>query len=491
MSSSPDTHASAPNGASGHNGSGARPAPPEQPRPFDQHDAADTADPSHGADRGPADEAPSSTAGGQEHAPAAEGGAVDEAAPAVSEAASDAGRDTAGSDAGATQPAAGSPDRPSEPTSGGRLRDRLGEAWGDARDRRHHEEDSSGGEYGDDPEGWAYSLLEAADPKEYFDMVSGLARSDQSSILAPLEFDPDVDFHYPTATHVEPDPQGIETVKLYARTASPNFDEQIAAPFADPARADLLADIYQRLMLDGRNLALVTNHGDIVDIAMVLAGLTTAMCDGRTYGVLEEELRQEDLAQHFNIMVSRMVTTRAAFGIPALSVVANMARTFLSLPQTHSRRRARIDPELVRASNLLMRADLSRFLQEGGQLLAMAASGSQDLSLAANFATRVRNAWQGFRGEDHDGPSLHLQPLYAGTMKIMLECQDVLPLAVCMDPKNPTTELGSITRVRTEDDCHRVMDWIAAAHQRGTGITTVYHDAEDDLLTNIRAAISR
>ena len=39
--------------------------------------------------------------------------------------------------------------------------------------------------------------------------------------------------------------------------------------------------------------------------------------------------------------------------------------------------------------------------------------------------------------------------------------------------------------------CHRVMDWIAAAHQRATGITTVYHDAEDDLLANIRAAISR
>ncbi|MGB3156053.1 MAG: hypothetical protein WBB09_00530 [Candidatus Microthrix parvicella] len=373
----------------------------------------------------------------------------------------------------------------------GRFRERLEEAWGEARERRQPEEEPGGGEHGDDPEAWARALLQAEDPKEYFDTVSGLARVDQSSVLSPLEFDPDVPFHHPQATYVDPEPQGIETVKLYARTASPIFDTQIAAPFANPMRADMIADIYQRLMLDGRNLALITNHGDIVDIAVVLAGLTTAMCDGRTYGVLEEELAQEDLAEHFNIMVSRMVTTRQAFGIPALSVVANMARTFLSLPQTHSRRRARIDPELVRASNMLMRADLSRYLAQGGQLLAMAASGSQDLSLAANFAARVRNAWQGFRGEDHEGPSMHLQPLYPGTMKIMLECQDVLPLAVCMDPKNPTTQLGSITRVRTEDDCHRVMDWIAAAHQRGTGITTVYHDAEDDLLTNIRAAISR
>lgn len=121
----------------------------------------------------------------------------------------------------------------------------------------------------------------------------------------------------------------------------------------------------------------------------------------------------------------------------------------------------------------------------------MAASGSQDLSLAAHIASRVHKAWQAFRGEDHDGPSMHLQPLYPGTINIMLECEDILPLAVCRDPKNPTTVLGSITRVQTEDDCHRVMDWIASAHQRGTGITTIYHDSEDALLSNIRAAMSR
>jgi hypothetical protein len=334
-------------------------------------------------------------------------------------------------------------------------------------------------------------LLAHADPKEYFDTVSGLARSDQSTLLSPLEFDPEAPFHSPLATLVEPDPQGIETVKVYARTVSPTFDEEITAPFIDPARADLITDIHHRLMVDGRNLALVTNHGDIADIALVLGGLTLAMCDGRRYGVLEEELTQNDLAEHFNLMVSRMVTTRSAFGIPALSIISSMARTFLSLPQTHSRRRARIDPDLVRASNLLMRADLDRYLREGGQLLAMAASGSQDLSLAAHIASRVHKAWQAFRGEDHDGPSMHLQPLYPGTINIMLECEDILPLAVCRDPKNPTTVLGSITRVQTEDDCHRVMDWIASAHQRGTGITTIYHDSEDALLSNIRAAMSR
>ncbi|MEZ5382793.1 MAG: hypothetical protein R2754_13500 [Microthrixaceae bacterium] len=412
--------------------------------------------------------------------------------PAGDEAPSHDPADDDGAPAASAEPADADAEPDDQPThERGRLRGRIEGAWEEAKDRRHHEDDEAERFEREDPEAWANSLLAEVDPKHYFDAVSGLARSDQSSMLTPLEFDPDVEFHYPQATFVDPEPQGVETVQLYARTASPIFDDHLAAAFADPARADLLADIHHRLMIDGRNLALVTNHGDIVDIAMVLAGLTVALCDGRTYGVLNEELSQEELAEHCNIMVSRMVTTRAAFGLPAISVVTNMARIFLSLPQTHSRRRARLDPKLVRASNVLMRADLDRRIQQGGQLLAMAASGSQDLSLAANFAARVRSAWQGFRGEDHDGPSLHLQPLYAGTMKIMLQCADVLPLAVCMDPKRPGLRLGSITRVRTEDDCHRVMDWIASAHEDITGVTTVYHDTEDDLLTNIRAAVSR
>ena len=46
----------------------------------------------------------------------------------------------------------------------------------------------------------------------------------------------------------------------------------------------------------------------------------------------------------------------------------------------------------MKASNLVMRHDLHERLAGGGQMLAMAASGSQDLSLAANLAHRVRAA---------------------------------------------------------------------------------------------------
>ena len=44
-----------------------------------------------------------------------------------------------------------------------------------------------------------------------------------------------------------------------------------------------------------------------------------------------------------------------------------------------------------------------------------------------------------------------------------------------------------MTRLTERDDCHRVMDWIAHAHQDATGVPTIYHWHEDDLLTQVRS----
>jgi hypothetical protein len=56
-----------------------------------------------------------------------------------------------------------------------------------------------------------------------------------------------------------------------------------------------------------------------------------------------------------------------------------------------------------------------------------------------------------------------------------------------LDPATPCCVLGQMTRITERDDCHRVMEWIATAHETETGIPTVYHWNEDDLLTQVRA----
>ena len=81
---------------------------------------------------------------------------------------------------------------------------------------------------------------------------------------------------------------------------------------------------------------------------------------------------------------------------------------------------------------------------------------------------------------------MHLQPLYNGTMNLMLDCHYVLPIAISLDETHPAFVVGGLTRVRTSEDCHDVMDWIAASHEAATGVATIYHHREDDLLGQVR-----
>lgn len=337
----------------------------------------------------------------------------------------------------------------------------------------------------------ARELLAGTDPAAYYKALSGLARQGHHSLLQALPYTPALEFHDPSCVVVEPKPGGVDTIELFAGAAYPPFEEVLLSVFRRPEVAAQLDGVFQLLFGENANVAVVTNHGQIIDIALVGGALIASMCeDRRSFGVLNEHISVEDLAVRVNVMVSRMVTTRQAFNIPALQVLQCGARTFLSVPQTHSRRRAKLDPALVRANNLLVRHELDARLSEGGQMLLMAASGSQDLNLAASMAKKVRSQWKQRRGMDPgETETLHLQPLYDGTMNLMLGCRYVLPIAVSLDPAAPTLVVGGLTRVRDKDDCHRIMEWIAEAHQGATNVPTIYHRQEDDLLTQVRALV--
>ncbi len=338
----------------------------------------------------------------------------------------------------------------------------------------------------------ARALLSEADPVAAYRMLTGLVRPSHSSILQELPYNPALSFHDPSVVVVEPEPTSIETIELYARAAYPDFDKVLYAAFADSDNDQTLTGLHHLLVSEGANVALVTNHGQIIDIALVIAALEAAMLEpGRSFGVLGEHTTLEEMADRSNVLVSRMVTTRQAFNVPALQVLQSATRTFLSVPQTANRRRAKLDLALVRANNVVMRHELDQRLSRGGQLLAMAASGSQDLTLP-QLMQKARSTWRQRRGDDPgEAPTLHFQPLYDGTISLMQSCRYVLPVAICLDPATPACVIGGITRVREKDDCHRVMDWIAQAHQEATGVPTIYHWHEDDLLTQVRAFLNR
>lgn len=338
----------------------------------------------------------------------------------------------------------------------------------------------------------ARNVLAGIDPQAYHRTLTSLVRSGHSSVLQELAYSPQLTFHDPTKVAIEPEPSSVETVELYARTAYPDFDKVLLAAFSDPKIDHLLNEIYHTVVTHRKNVAIVTNHGQIIDIALVLAAFVSAMLHtDRRFGVLDDQITLEDLTDRCNVLVSRMVVTRQAFSIPAIQVLQSAARIYLTVPQTASRRRARLDPEHVRANNTVARYELGQRLDDGGQILLMAASGSQDLTIP-NLMHKARAAWRQRKGDDPgEAPTLHLQPLYDGTIGMMLNCEYVLPIAICLDSETPACEIGSLTYLREREDCHAVMDWIAEAHQEATGVPTIYHSHEDDLLTQVRAFLNR
>ena len=190
----------------------------------------------------------------------------------------------------------------------------------------------------------ARDLLASTDPAAYYKALSGLARQGHHAVLQELPYTPSLEFHDPGCVVVEPRPANTETIELFANAAYPNFG-WLLERFRDPVVAERLDTLYQLVFNEGANVAVVTNHGQIIDIALVGGAMIDAMCSaGRTYGILGESIEVDDLAERFNVLVSRMVTTRMAFNVPAMQVLQVGARTFLSMPQTHSRRRAKLDP---------------------------------------------------------------------------------------------------------------------------------------------------
>lgn len=331
-------------------------------------------------------------------------------------------------------------------------------------------------------------VLAGADAEAFYRGVAGLARTGQSDVLTTMTYSPDIEYHQPTSVCVEPDVQSTSALELYGAAAYPGFEEHLLRRFRDPTRDHLLEAIHHLLVHEGRNIALVTNHGDIMDIALITGALTIAMCEpGRDFGVLGESISLEDYASRSNLVVSKMVATTEALTLPTAEVLSRICRTFYSVPQTVSRRKAKLDPELVRATNDLVRRQLEERMAAGGQMLSMAASGSQDLGLAASLVKKMRTTWRHWRGDDpEEGPSRHLQPLGGGTVRLMRQCHYAVPVAISLEVENPVCVIGGLTPIGSDEDCHRLMEWIAGELERSTGVNTVYHRSEDALLKQVR-----
>lgn len=231
----------------------------------------------------------------------------------------------------------------------------------------------------------------------------------------------------------------------------------------------LLSDITEKID-DGENVVVVTNHGEIYDIAVILAAMRVALAKHS----IDNE-REPLTADRFNLIVHRMISQ---LGVPdqnnpdgppapALSILQLVGETFLSFPRTENAKKAYIPPVLDRTCTELMLHNLSLKMSEGGQILAFAPSGSKDESILDRFGKRRKV----------------IKPVNSGTYRLMRQDKTwILAVGVALDQEDgPACSISELTQCETDEECHQLLESIAERHTRLTGIKTFYARKQADL----------
>lgn len=247
--------------------------------------------------------------------------------------------------------------------------------------------------------------------------------------------------------HIKGEAKSHETTDMIAGMASPYY----AAMKESVRKAEHGHKEVSRLgemLAAGNNILLITNHTDLVDIALAQVAV---------YG----ELDRLGYEVRTGIIISEMISfLRYKIGdthMPAVETLQMVSDDiFLSYPATRSNgshmrsgndktTRLAISTRM-KAHNRLMRAGINKSLNKGGMLLAVAPSGTTD------------------KAEWNDLNRIHLAKVGAGTSEILSGPGNfVLPIALAYGEGQPTVfEFTSVPQVLPNpDDVHDGMHLIA------------------------------
>lgn len=284
--------------------------------------------------------------------------------------------------------------------------------------------------------------------------------------LALLPIDPE---RYPAqrAYYVDGTPQGAGIIETVANAASGHFPE-LQRQLADIESKSQEISRVGELLKGGNNVVLATNHGDLIDIALVEAAVCCSL----------EKLGYQARS---GIIISKMISVLGyRFGeevTPAVDALQLLCDDiYLSFPRTETTSRsglARLLPSDIERHNRKMRQHVKRNLKQGqpeadtpkpgGLLLAMAPSGTTDKQ------TAERNFRLGTIGH--------------GTAEMMTQDKTyVLPMAVWLQPEATSLALADVPRVlRDEAAAHRTMGRIATTLTGLVGEKTFHYAAAKEM----------
>lgn len=254
--------------------------------------------------------------------------------------------------------------------------------------------------------------------------------------------------------------QILETVHLPAGICQEQ-DVELLGQFAAPAMTECFREELKKqpgfigalryiVNNERRNVAFVSPHGKIIDIAVWA-------------GCLLLEMGFDEMQERNGLIISKGVPTLEVAGIAASEEVQKIGHVFLSFPRTSTIDALDIDSGLMEDSNRRMRSELVKWLgskvkqilpHPEGNIINFAWSGKTD---------KVR------RDENGQAASVELGSVNErGTIDITSRCV-VAPVSF-WDEDEPKVEIGELTDVKTRADIVRVQQWHKASIARMSGI---------------------
>lgn len=245
-----------------------------------------------------------------------------------------------------------------------------------------------------------------------------------------------------TRPYIDSTPSSLEDIITTASLAESFYPKMLETLDEAEERESEMSRLGEDLT-SGQNIIVITNHGEIKDIAVVLAAYYAGIMQAGQQNGREYEFDN-------NILLSKMIAYLdiPLLGEPAVDVLGKMCdRQFFSFPKTDTIKNSRISPALVSAYNWTLRELIRLRLHGGGNLFAIAPSGTIDKPL-----------------DENEPDKLSLAPVGRGTAKILTsDDTKVLPVATWLQGDTPVFEpLGIPRPLRDEEEVHQAMSDIAS-----------------------------
>lgn len=295
-------------------------------------------------------------------------------------------------------------------------------------------------------------LLEKYDNEDTYSKIEEMGQRNLSELLQSMHYDKTKPYHSIKNCLCETTPISNSDLAPLGPAAHPNFE---VIPPAWRQHEDMLGFMAGEISRSGENFTVVTNHSNVIDIALVLGGLRLEI----TKYLDRYNCDENDFSANTGIVISRGITTTQValsgmgYTMPAVEAIQLFTNVFFSFPTTVTVRNKNFPSELVRLSNELTKLEIDKFRASGGTIMAVAPSASKDVLL------RER---------------VHMQPLKNGTMDMMKGW--IIPVAITLDGSDPACEVLPWRYVDSYEGCHDTMRDIAKACHRQTLVPHYYHD---------------